>query len=563
MGRSSVMSGSLLEENNYSSSTGGGGGHQGSLGGGIISTSTTDQQHETEHRNIHPNSSPSSFPFTLGGGAGEGDKGMVIDTVAAAITEVVELLRTDEPLWTRTQGEGRLVIHRERYDKVFPKGNYLKSSAARTESSKDSGVVAATPVQLIEMCLDPSKWMDFFPMMVPKARIIEVLDSGMLGGSLQSMYEKMHILSPMVAPRDFIFLRYCGQVETNAWLMVDVSYDCFKDQLDTSAPSNSWRLPSGCLIQDLLNGTSKVTWVEHVQVDDKKQTHRLYRDLICGSQAYGAKRWIVTLQRMCERFGFFLALRSIPDEVINAPEGRRNMMNLSQRMVKGFCEILSMSDRVDFPHVTHMINNGGVRISLRRSNGSGQPGGLVVCAATSLWLPLPSEQLFNFFMDEKLRGEWDALSGGNPVTEIAAISTGSYPENRVSIIQPLGRRESNIVMVQESSINSLEAYVMYATMKLRDISSAINGDDPVKFPIFPSGFVISGDGRREKTSSSSGSSSKARAQCGSLLTVVIQSMMSNSSFSKEDSMECMASVHALISTTIQKIKAALDCSELD
>ncbi|CAH9069982.1 unnamed protein product [Cuscuta epithymum] len=311
------MSGSLLEGNNFSSSTAGtGAGHQGSLGGGIISslsTPTTDHQpHETVHRNILPNSSPATFPFTLGGGAGEGGKGTVTDTVAAAIAEVVELLRTDEPLWSRTQGEGGLVIHRERYDKVFPKGNYLKSSTARTESSKDSGVVAATPVQLIEMCLDPSKLMDFFPMMVPKAKIIEVLDSGMLGGSLQLMYEKMHILSPMVAPRDFVFLRYCGQVETHAWIMVDVSYDSFKDQLDTSAPSNSWRLPSGCLIQDLLNGTSKVTWVEHVQVDDKKQTHRLYRDLICGSQAYGAKRWIVTLQRMCERFGFFLALRRIP-----------------------------------------------------------------------------------------------------------------------------------------------------------------------------------------------------------------------------------------------------------
>lgn len=46
----------------------------------------------------------------------------------------------------------------------------------------------------------------------------------------------------------------------------------------------------------------QVTWVEHVEVDDKIQTHRLYRDLVCGRIAYGAQRWIVTLQRMCERF---------------------------------------------------------------------------------------------------------------------------------------------------------------------------------------------------------------------------------------------------------------------
>mgnify|MGYP003366471325 CR=1 FL=1 len=37
-------------------------------------------------------------------------------------------------------------------------------------------------------------------------------------------------------------------------------------------------------------------------VDDKTQTHRLYRDLICSSVAYGAERWIITLKRMCERF---------------------------------------------------------------------------------------------------------------------------------------------------------------------------------------------------------------------------------------------------------------------
>lgn len=46
----------------------------------------------------------------------------------------------------------------------------------------------------------------------------------------------------------------------------------------------------------------QVTWVEHVEVDDKIQTHRLYRDLVCGRIAYGAQRWIATLQRMCERF---------------------------------------------------------------------------------------------------------------------------------------------------------------------------------------------------------------------------------------------------------------------
>lgn len=55
-----------------------------------------------------------------------------------------------------------------------------------------------------------------------------------------------------------------------------------------------------------------MTWVEHVQVDDKSLTHSLYKDTVCNSQAYGAKKWIVTLQRMCERFAFSVGSRITP-----------------------------------------------------------------------------------------------------------------------------------------------------------------------------------------------------------------------------------------------------------
>lgn len=44
--------------------------------------------------------------------------------------------------------------------------------------------------------------------------------------------------------------------------------------------------------------------MEHVEVDEKAQTHSLYRDLIIGSCAYGAERWITVLQRACERLAF-------------------------------------------------------------------------------------------------------------------------------------------------------------------------------------------------------------------------------------------------------------------
>lgn len=46
----------------------------------------------------------------------------------------------------------------------------------------------------------------------------------------------------------------------------------------------------------------QVSWVEHVEVDEKIQTHHLFKDLVNRNIAYGAERWLLELQRMCERF---------------------------------------------------------------------------------------------------------------------------------------------------------------------------------------------------------------------------------------------------------------------
>lgn len=47
-------------------------------------------------------------------------------------------------------------------------------------------------------------------------------------------------------------------------------------------------------------------------MDDKIQTHPLYKDIIAKGTAYGAERWIMELQRICERFAAFY-VEKIPD----------------------------------------------------------------------------------------------------------------------------------------------------------------------------------------------------------------------------------------------------------
>jgi len=45
--------------------------------------------------------------------------------------------------------------------------------------------------------------------------------------------------------------------------------------------------------------------VEHIEVDDKKQTDNFFRKTICSNNGYRAQRWLLTLERMCQRISTY------------------------------------------------------------------------------------------------------------------------------------------------------------------------------------------------------------------------------------------------------------------
>ncbi|GLU10612.1 hypothetical protein SLE2022_274040 [Rubroshorea leprosula] len=503
-----------------------------------------------------------TLPYQFNG-VTDTEKSRMLETAAHAMDELISLLKIDEPLWVKSPIDGKYIIDHDSYEKIFPRATHFESSSVRIESSKDSGLVSMRAMQLVDMFLDSDKWVDLFPAIVTKAKTIQVLEPGMIGnrnGSLQLMYEQMHILSPLVPPREFYFLRYCQQIQAGLWVVLDVSCDFLKEV------SHAWKLPSGCMIQEMPTGCSEVTWVEHVEVEDKSQIHHLYGDLIGGSAAYGSERWVISLQRMCERVAFSVeesVFRHDFGGVIKLPEGRRNIMKLAHRMVKSFCSILSMSGNLDISQLSE-VNQSGLRISVRKSTEPGQPSGVIVSAASSLWLPLPCESIFNLFKDEKKRVQWDVLSSRNPVTEIAHISTGINSGNCISIIQPFVPTENSVVILQECCTDSLGSLVIYAPMDKPAMNLTTRGEDSSNIPILPSGFIISRNGCRETGSSHNASTSANVPQSGgSLLTVVFQILVSSSSLSKEVSVKSVAGVNSLISSTVQKIKVALRCANLD
>lgn len=118
-----------------------------------------------------------------------------------------------------------------------------------------------------------------------------------------------------------------------------------------------------------------------------------------------------------------------------------------------------------------------------------------------------------------------------------------------------------MLMLQEN-IDPLEALVVYAPIGLQAITAAINGKDTGKTHVLPSGFIISGDGRLpDKLGSTTGASTSGGSsrQGGSLVTLTFQILV-NAQL-RQLNMEAAATANTLISSTVQKIKAAFNCSQ--
>ncbi|KAE9607453.1 putative START-like domain-containing protein [Lupinus albus] len=380
---------------------------------------------------------------------------------------------------------------------------------------------------------------------------------------LIQMYQELQVLSPHVSTREFHFLRYSQEIEKGTWAIVDVSYDNPQDK-QCMPQFRSHRFPSGCLIQNMPNGQSKVTWIEHVEVEDKTPIHKYFRNCIYSGMAFGAERWLAILQRMCERMSSLTVTTNSTrglGGVITSPEGKTSMLKLCQRMVTNFCASVGTSNGQNWT-TTFGSNEIRFRVTSHKSKDPKQTNGVVLSAATTIWLPIPLHIVFNFFKDEKRRPQWDVLSNGNPMQEVANIVNGSHPGNSISILQDFNTTKNGMLILQESCIDSSGALVVYCPVDLPSINKAMSGEDPSFIPLIPSGFSISPDGHRrrgggDRASTSSSLTRSIGGSGGSLITILFQILVSNIP-SAEINMDLVAHVTKLINTAIQQIKVSLN-----
>ncbi|CAH1448326.1 unnamed protein product [Lactuca virosa] len=428
-------------------------------------------------------------------GPTEAEKPIIIELAVTAMEELVRMAQVCEPLWVPTSNNSHEILSEDEYMRSFPRGIGPKLMGLKSEASRESMVVIMNHMTLVEILMDVNQWSNVFCGIVSRAMTLEVLSTGVAGnynGALQVMTAEYQIPSPLVPTRENYFVRYCKQHGDGTWAVVDVSLDNMR-----SSSSRCRRRPSGCLIQELPNGYSKVTWIEHVEVDNGP-VHDIYKVLVNSGLAFAAKRWVATLDRQSERLASAMA-SNIPAGdvgVIMSPEGRKSMLKLAERMVLSFCSGIGASTAHTW---TTLSGSGGddVRVMTRKSvDDPGRPSGIVLSAATSFWLPVQPKQVFNFLRDENSRSEWDILSNCGHVEEIAHIANGRDPGNCVSLLRvnSANSSQSNMLILQESSTDFTGSYVIYAPVDIGAMNIALNGGDPDYVALLPSGFAILPDG---------------------------------------------------------------------
>lgn len=148
------------------------------------------------------------------------------------------------------------------------------------------------------LVLYQNRWAEMFPCLIARASTTDVISSGMGGtrnGTIQlvsywqlgvlvllgfvlvlpatlmesnwsmssttcmQMRAELQVLSPLVPIREVNFLRFCKQHAEGVWAVVDVSIDGIRETPTASSYTNCRRLPSGCVVQDMPNGYTKVS----------------------------------------------------------------------------------------------------------------------------------------------------------------------------------------------------------------------------------------------------------------------------------------------------------------
>ncbi|CAL5034780.1 unnamed protein product [Urochloa decumbens] len=356
-----------------------------------------------------------------------------------------------------------------------------------------------------------------------------------MNGGFCKMDVEFWVQSPRLPTRDVRFLRYSKMVDSRKWAVVDVSVDGSNGDEQEGSNTGYRLLPSGCLLEDMNGGFCKVTWVVHgeyleaaVPID--------FRNFVHSGKAYGACRWLRSLQRQCEYMAV-LGSGHVPSSICSSSSGasisargRLCVFGLAQRMTASFYAAVSgpvtmaATNIVDQWCVSSGTEAERLDATVRMVTWNcaevmpGEPAIMVMSATTTVRLPgTPPQRVFEYICNLQRRGEWDNFLNGGTVKEVVADERHET--------------NSNMLILQQSSTDASGSLVVYSLVQENLMHRIMAGAKNAVF-LLPSGFAILPDGHGKAHCSSESSSSSVPNDhnngAGALLTVAFQEMLTSS-----------------------------------
>ncbi|KAL9685559.1 hypothetical protein QQ045_023010 [Rhodiola kirilowii] len=488
------------------------------------------------------------------------DMSLILQLAMTAMDELVKMATASNSLWSRSPDGVNEVLNYDEYVATFPPSIGPRPNNFAFEASRETKVIFFNSHALVETFMDVNQWVRMFPSLVARATTTNMIAPGIDGtrnGTLQLMQAELQVLSPLVPLRQLKFLRFCKKHENATWAVVDLSIDAINEGSTAFSPfSLCRRLPSGCIIQEMPDGYSKVTWIEHTQYDENV-VHPLYRPLLSSGMGFGAKRWLASLQRHCDGLQAIMSTTLPTDNPSGMTQGgQKSMLKLAQRMTDNFCSgvcasVMSKWERL-YPDST---GEESVQLMIRKTTDSpGEPSGVVLSATASVRVPVSRQRLFDFLRDKRFRSDWDILSNGGLIEEVARISKGQDLSNCVTLLRfDSASPNKEMLILQETWTDPTSSLIVYAPVDTAAIQSVLRGGDSTYVALLPSGFAVYSDPNwRENAIRGTETSS-----C--LLTAEFQILVNERPTAKLTA-DSVTTVEHLIHCTIEKIHQALNCS---
>ncbi|KAG4960909.1 hypothetical protein JHK87_037542 [Glycine soja] len=376
------------------------------------------------------------------------------------------------------------------YQTEQPASMETPTVALQTEASRDMAFINMSPISIVELLMDVNEWSSAFYNIVSKATIVGTLlgAQGSYNDKLHVMSAELHLPTTTVPIREYYFGRYSKKFSHNIWGIVDISLEKFIP----SPTSNFLKRPSGCLISGMANGHSKVAWVEHVEADHS-HLDNYFKPLVASTLAFGASRWLNSLNRYGEWLQTLRATTFVADEGVLIPQtGRTSFLKLGDRMMKTFCANVSATADNPWMKITTFHGDSDVKVMIKNNvEDTAMPPGTSAVFTTSGWLEVSPNRLFNFLRHENSRTKWDMLSHRLVIRKVASIPKGENPGNCVSLLRAnTSQGKLQIFYLQESYTDSTGSYVVYAPLDESAITAIVKGTNPDRVMILPSGFSI-------------------------------------------------------------------------